>query len=151
MAEYHCKGADCKSCRQTGGSCGTDLFADAAPPELTEEQEIYKRALYEKMNPRRRKFVDKIGYDVWDPFQAPKDPMDIRTDRTRRTVQDLLREFMRATGGAQRDKAWQDGARECAMAIIRQDERFQGVFDFCLWYARLLELEARRSDDERTV
>lgn len=143
MAEYSCPGSGCNACRESGAGCATELFAQAAPQALTEEQEVYKRALYEKMNPRRRKFVDKIGYAVWDPFQAPKDPMDIRVDRTRRTVHDLLREFMRATNGAERDKAWQDGARECAMAIIRQDERFQGVFDFCLWYARLLEKEAR--------
>ena len=141
MAGENCQGLSCRACRETGNGCKMELFPDDAPRGLTEEQERYKRVLYEKMNPRRRKFVDKIGYGVWDPFQAPKDPMDIRTDRTRRTVQELMREFMAANDGAAHDKAWQDGARECALAIIRQDERFQGVFDFCLWYARLLESE----------
>lgn len=134
-------GENCGECPNSCGGRASRLFAEAPPAPLTEEQEVYKRALYEKLSPRRRKFIDKIGYDVWDPFQAPKDPMDIRTDRTRRTAQDLLREFMKEYDGARRDKAWQDGAKECALAIIRQDERFQGVFDFCLWYARLLERE----------
>lgn len=144
-----CKGDNCGACGVRSGT--PSLFPEPETPVLTAEQERYKRALYEQMNPRRRKFVDKIGYENWDPFQAPKDPMDIRTDRTRRTVQDLLRDFMKDQNGASRDKAWQDGARECALAIIRQDERFQGVFDFCLWYAHLLEREAAEKQDERPL
>ncbi len=117
------------------------LFAEEPPRALDEEQEKFKRALYEKMNPRRRKFVDRIGYDQWDPFQAPKDPLDIRTDCTRRTLQDLLREFMSECGSLGHDAAWRSGARECALGIIQKDEKFQGIFDFCLWYAKLLERE----------
>lgn len=117
------------------------LFAEEERAELSEEQERYKRALYEQMNPRRRKFIDRMGYENWDPYQAPKEPMDIRTDRTRRTMQDLLQEFTRAKGGAAKDPAWQAGARECAMGIIRRDEKYQGIFDFCLWYADLLQRE----------
>lgn len=136
---------DCKTCP----GCGPleqkfpQLFAEAAPTELTEEQERYKRALYEQMNPRRRKFIDRIGYEQWDPFQAPKDPLDIRTDRTNRTLQDLLREFMAASNGRGKDTAWQAGVRQCALGIIQKDEKFQGIFDFCLWYAKLLEREKK--------
>ena len=46
---------------------------------------------YERMNPRRRKFIDRIGYDEWDPFQKPNDPMDIRVDPSKRTTQQLFR------------------------------------------------------------
>lgn len=119
------------------------LFDDTPPPELSEEQEQYKRALYEQMNPRRRKFIDRIGYEQWDPFQAPKDPLDIRTDRTSRTLQDLLREFMAASNGRGKDAAWLAGVRQCALGIIQKDEKFQGIFDFCLWYAKLLEREEK--------
>lgn len=138
----------CKTCPGCGQreESFPKLFDDAAPPELTEEQERYKRALYEQMNPRRRKFVDRIGYDQWDPFQAPKDPLDIRTDRTSRTLQDLLREFMAATSKrGSKDAAWLAGARQCALGIIQKDEKFQGIFDFCLWYARLLEREGENT------
>ena len=54
------------------------MFRDSTKQELTEEQEQLKREIYERMNPRRRKFIDRIGYDEWDPFQKPNDPMDIR-------------------------------------------------------------------------
>ena len=85
---------------------GARLFAEEAPRDLTAEQARLKREIYEKMSPRRRKFVDRLGYDLWDPFQAPKDPLDIRTERSQRTAQDLLDEFSRAMGAAARDRAY---------------------------------------------
>ena len=67
------------------------MFRDSTKQELTEEQEQLKREIYERMNPRRRKFIDRIGYDEWDPFQKPNDPMDIRVDPSKRTTQQLFR------------------------------------------------------------
>lgn len=135
----------CRACANSGltEQTGPRLFREEEPAVLTEEQEKYKRALYEKMNPRRRKFVDRIGYEQWDPFQAPNDPLDIRAERTGRTLQELARDFMNQAGGRGRDAAWKAGAMECALGIIQKDERFQGIFDFCLWYAKLLEREDR--------
>lgn len=95
------------------------------------------------MSPRRRKFIDRLGYDQWDPFQAPKEPLDLRKDRTQRTLQELIRDFMRQNNGAARDKDWQNGAMECALGIIRKDGKYQGIYDFCLWYQKILEEETR--------
>jgi len=145
IERMNCKCSSCPECGHAQKMETPHLFEDAPPSELDEEQERFKRVLYEKMNPRRRKFVDRIGYDQWNPFQAPKDPLDIRTDRTQRTLQELLREFMTASGGSGKDAAWKAGARECALGIIQKDEKFQGIFDFCLWYARLLERENKPS------
>lgn len=122
---------------------GRKIFAEEKPAQLTPEQEELKQEIYNRLRPGRRKFIDKIGYENWDPFQAPKDPLDIRTDATRRTLQELLREFMQATNGTEKDQAWQAGAADCAMGIMRKDERYQGIFDFCLWYANLLEREGK--------
>ncbi|MDE7370919.1 MAG: hypothetical protein K2N07_04095 [Desulfovibrio sp.] len=123
------------------GTAAARLFAEEVPRDLTAEQARLKREIYEKMNPRRRKFVDRLGYDLWDPFQAPKDPLDIRTERSQRTAQDLLDEFSRAHGAASRDRAYRAGAVECAIGVINKDEKFQGIFDFCLWYHDLLKKE----------
>lgn len=120
------------------------LFEEETPPDLTEEQKNVKRAIYEKMSPRRRKFIDRIGYDVWDPFQEPKEPLDIRKDRTRRTLRELMRDFLRENDAADRDPAWRRGAHDCALGIIKKDERFQGIFDFCLWYNSILDKEGHR-------
>ena len=72
------------------------LSRDEAPRPLTSEEARQKREIYERMHPRRRKFVDRLGYDTWDPFQKPKEPMELRTDPTGRTTQQLFREFLQA-------------------------------------------------------
>lgn len=123
------------------GLAATRLFAEELPRGLSAEEARFKREIYEKMSPRRRKFVDRLGYDLWDPFQKPKDPLDIRTERSQRTAQDLLSEFSRACGAASRDRAYRAGAAECALGIINKDEKYQGIFDFCLWYHDLLQEE----------
>lgn len=142
---------DCIICGSPGSACEycpdksatLRLFVEEKPELLTSEQEQCKKALYEQMNPRRRKFIDKIGYELWNPFQAPKDPLDIRTERTGRTLQRLLREFIQENGGEDKGAAWQNGARECALGIFQKDEKYQGIFEFCLWYAKLLEKAAK--------
>ena len=58
------------------------MYRDGAPQELTPEQEASKRKMYEKLKPRGRKYVDRIGYENWDPFMKPNDPLDIRQDVT---------------------------------------------------------------------
>lgn len=120
------------------------LFEEEAPAELTPEQAKVKRALYEQMKPSRRKFIDRIGYDIWDPFQEPKEPLDIRKDRTQRTLQELMRDFLKEYDSSDKDPAWRQGAMDCALGIIKKDERFQGIFDFCLWYNNILDREGHR-------
>ena len=72
------------------------MFRDGQPQELTPEEEASKRQMYESLKPRGRKWVDRIGYDKWDPFQKPNDPLDIRQDVTKRPTQQLVREFLQA-------------------------------------------------------
>ena len=72
------------------------LLRNEKPRALTAEEEKLKRDLYEKIPPRRRKFIDRIGYDKWDPFPEPNEPVEIRTDITKRTAQQLMQEFVRS-------------------------------------------------------
>ena len=58
------------------------ILRSEKPRELTAEEEKLKRELYERISPRRRKFIDRIGYDKWDPFPQPNDPVEIRPDVT---------------------------------------------------------------------
>ena len=62
----------------------------------SEEAAARKRAIYDRLSPRRRKYIEKIGYEKWDPFEEPQDPIDIRRDRTKRTTQQLVREFLQS-------------------------------------------------------
>lgn len=112
------------------------------PRALTPEQATHKRQLYESMNPRQRKFVDRLGYEIWDPFQEPKEPLDLRTDRTGRTTQQLVRDFLRArTTTEPVSNAFSQGALDCALGIINKDDRALGALEFAVWYHELLEKE----------
>ncbi len=116
------------------------FLEDKGPRSFSPEEEEQKRLFYERMSPRRKKFIDRIGYDVWDPFAAPKDPMDIRTDVTRRTTQQLVREFLQ-THGKDKGNDYSRGVLECALGLVNKEEKYLGVLDFCIWYAALLEKE----------
>ncbi len=113
--------------------------------EFTQEEiEKRKKAVFEAMSPRRQKFILKRGYDQWDPFQEPKDPIDIRRDRrSRRTVHMLVEEFLRDRGGEQPSNAYRGGVLEIAMGIVNRDDRYRGMYEFSCWYRKLLKSEGR--------
>ena len=60
----------------------------------SKEAEVRKKWVFDSMSPRRQNHILKKGYDKWDPFEEPKDPIDIRKDKTKRTTQALVREFL---------------------------------------------------------
>jgi len=110
---------------------------------MTHEQEAErKKAIFDSMAPRRQKHILKKGYEKWNPFEDPKDPIDIRVDQGKRTTQMLIREFF------QQGDAWDEygndyrrGAFELCLGIINEEEKYQGMFDFACWYRDLLEKE----------
>ena len=108
-----------------------------------EEVEKRKRAVFESMSPRRQKHILKKGYDKWDPFEEPKDPIDIRKDKTKRTTQMLVREFLQSRSSEDYSNAYGRGVLEMALGIVNNDDYFKGVFEFGCWYRELLEKEGR--------
>ncbi len=126
------------------------VYRDSTPPDLTEEQEALKKDLYEKIPPRRRKFIDKIGYENWDPFPKPNDPMEVRKDISKRTTQELIREFFQSRPKEEtQSNAYRQAALELALGIINKDEKFLGYFDFAIWYYNLLEKEGYMNEDKK--
>ena len=121
-------------------------YRDGSLQPLTQEQEELKRDLYKNIPVRRRKFIDRIGYDNWDPFPKPNDPMELRTDVTKRTTQQLIREFLQSLPlDHTRGNAYSQGALECALGIVNNDEKYQGIQDFLRWYDQLLKKENHHS------
>ncbi|MBW2054972.1 MAG: hypothetical protein JRF62_05755 [Deltaproteobacteria bacterium] len=106
-----------------------------------EERENRKKAIFESMSPRRQKHIVKKGYENWDPFQEPKDPIDIRKDKTRRTTQSLVREFLQTKDFEEYSNAYGRGVFELCLGIINNDERFKGMYEFSIWYRELLKKE----------
>ncbi|CCO25151.1 hypothetical protein [Maridesulfovibrio hydrothermalis] len=109
-----------------------------------EEIEEQKKMMYEKFSPRRRKFVDKIGYDEWDPFQLPFDPIDLRQDITGKTSQQLCEEFCREVH-ASRNSEYAQAAAEFGVMLVMNFEKVRPIFDFCVWYNELLKREGKKA------
>ena len=110
--------------------------------EFTEEQiEARKKAIFDAMGKRGQKQILKMGYENWDPIQNPKDPIDIRRDKTKRTSQALIREFLQQTSHDKNSNSYAQGALEMCLGIINDDEKVRGMFDFAQWYRNLLKDE----------
>lgn len=128
------------------------VYRDSTPPQLTEEQEKLKKDLYDKIPARRKKFIDKIGYENWDPFPKPNDPMEIRRDVTKRTSQELFREyFQNRPADEVQSNAYRQAVLEMAIGIIAKDEKYLGFFDFAVWYYNLLAKEGLLEEKKPVV
>jgi hypothetical protein len=103
-----------------------------------EEVAARKKAVFDSMSARRQKHILKRGYEKWDPFEEPKDPIDIRRDKTRRTTRTLVNEFLQSHGAEATSNAYGQGVFEMAMGIINDDERIRGMYEFACWYRELL-------------
>ena len=109
----------------------------AAPDPAQDDSAARKRAIYEALSPRRRAFINRLGYAQWDPFQEPNNPPELRKDATQRTTRQLVREFLQSRPG-ETNNAYANGALECALGLINKDEKFRGIYEFCIWYRDLL-------------
>jgi len=106
-----------------------------------EEEDALKKAVFDGMSERRQNQIMRRGYEKWDPFLAPKDPIDIRTDPTKRTSKMLMREFLQTVSAEEYSNSYGRGVLEMAMGLVNNEERFLGMFEFSCWYRDLLERE----------
>ena len=108
--------------------------------KLSPEDEVRKKAIFDSMSPRRQKHIlNKQGYDEWDPFIEPKDPIDLRTDKTNRTAMDLARQFLQDCETADYSNAFGQGAWDMCLGIINDEDRYKGMYEFACWYRELLK------------
>ncbi len=112
--------------------------------EQKDEEDARKKAIYDTMSPRRQKHISKKGYDKWDPFELPKDPIDIRKDKTKRTSQMLVREFLQSRSFGEYSNEYGRGVLDFCLGIINDDERYIGMFEFAGWYIELLKKEEHK-------
>ena len=101
-----------------------------------------KQAIFDAMSPRRQKHIlKKIGYEKWDPFEKPKDPIDMRRDKSRRTSQMLVREFLQSRPLEEYSNSYSRGAMDMAIGIVNDDDRYLAMYEFALWHKKLLAEE----------
>jgi hypothetical protein len=106
------------------------------------EVEALKQEMYERLSPRQKKYVDRIGYDNWEPFQLPNDPLDIRRNKTGHTAQELALLFFRDHGGKINEN-YKASVTEFTIQLLAQPERCRPLYDFCLWYDALLKRQGQ--------
>jgi hypothetical protein len=106
-----------------------------------DEAERRKKMVFDGMSTRRQQHILKKGYEKWDPFQEPKEPIDIRKDKTKRTTQMLVREFLQTRPGEAENNAYNRGVLEMALGIVNSEDRFRGMFEFARWYQEILKKE----------
>jgi len=107
------------------------------PKEIEEK----KKAIFDAMGKRGQKQILKKGYEAWSPFQDPKDPIDIRKDKTKRTSQSLIRDFLSQIDHDDYSNTFAQGAFEMCLGVINDDEKIKGMFEFARWYEALLKKE----------
>ena len=105
------------------------------------ENEKRKKVVFDSMSPRRQQHILKKGYEAWDPFEEPKDPIDMRKDKTRRTSQALIREFLQELPQEGYTNDFGKGAFDLCLGIINKDERYMGMYAFAVWHAKLVKEE----------
>jgi len=103
------------------------------------ETEQRKRAIFDSMSPKRRKQIREKGYDGWDPFLEPKDPIDLRKDKGNRTTQALVRAFLQSRKDVEYNNEYGRGVVDICLGIINDDDRYRGMFEFSCWYQALRE------------
>ena len=106
--------------------------------EQANKNEDRKKAIFDAMSARNQKSILKRGYDKWDPFQEPKDPIDIRKEKSKRTTQMLVREFLQSRSSEEYSSAYGRGVLEISLGIVNDEDRFRGMYEFSCWYRELL-------------
>jgi hypothetical protein len=106
---------------------------------LTLEEEKSKKAIFDAMSARSRKRVVDKGYEKWDPFMMPKDPIDLRMNQRRETALSLMRKFLHTRPSEDYNKDYCQGAWEVCMGITVGDDRWRGIYDFSCWYRDILK------------
>ena len=110
--------------------------------ELSKEEiEARKKSVFDSMGKRGQNRILKQGYEKWDPFEEPKDPIDIRENEAKATTQMLIREFLQTCETDHYGNTFAKGAFDMCLGIINKEEKYLGMFAFAEWYAEKLNSE----------
>ncbi|MFH2011945.1 MAG: hypothetical protein ABIJ37_04455 [Pseudomonadota bacterium] len=107
--------------------------------KLTPEQEGRKKAIFDGMSARNRKKILDKGYDSWDPFVEPNDPIDIRVDQGKHTAWELAKNFLQTRSHEEYSNDYGQGVFEICAGIVSSKERYRAMYEFSCWYQSFLK------------
>lgn len=106
---------------------------------FSSEEEKRKKAIFDGMSSRSKKKILDKGYDSWDPFLLPKDPIDIRLDKERHTALELAKKFLQTRSDDTYNNDYGQGVWEICTGIINGNDRYRAMYEFSCWYQDLLK------------
>ncbi len=99
------------------------------------DKEEQKKAIFNGMGPRRQqRILKKVGYENWDPFQPPKDPLDLRDIKSDLMVIVLLRKFISDHEINDPSDEYIRALKEIGKGLLKGEEKYKAIYDFCCWY-----------------
>lgn len=101
--------------------------------EMSEQQD-QKRAIFESLSDRAKKYVAKVGYDKWDPFQLPNDPLDLRKFTTDKTARAMAMGFLQQRKEEHYSNTYAKAVMDMCMGLMDNDERYLAMYEFSRWY-----------------
>ncbi len=111
---------------------------------MASDEEKRKREVFDGMSLRRQQRILKKGYDKWDPFLAPKEPPFFNQEERGRIRDAALRfeQFMMYMSGEEGQEerlssSYVQGARDICFGLAKEEERYQGMLDFCTWFTKI--------------
>jgi len=108
--------------------------------DIDEEREKKKRAIFDGMSPKRQqKIIKTVGYENWDPFQEPRDPIDLREQKVEQMASVLLRQFARDSEIKDYSDESIQAVKDIGKGLIKGEERYKAMYDFCYWYKKTKE------------
>jgi len=106
-------------------------------PGPSEEREKKKRAIFDGMSPKRQQKITKtVGYENWDPFQEPRDPIDLREQKVEQMASVLFRQFALDYEIKNYSDESIQAVKEISTGLIKDKERYKAMYDFCCWYEK---------------
>ena len=110
--------------------------------KLTAEEEEKKRLIFEGMSPKAQERILKKGYDGWDPFMKPKEPLGYKLRQeskgeefTLDSGHELYERFFAGRKITDYSAEYVKGVLEIAEGIFREKDSYRGMYDFSCWYA----------------
>ena len=109
---------------------------------LTPEEEERKRQIFEGMSPRRRKQIEKRGYDKWDPFLKPKEPPFVKGFEDKAGLPENALELyhyylihgLKGRGPEDLSEEYLQGVMEACRSVKVHEDRLRAHCDFYAWY-----------------
>lgn len=102
--------------------------------QLSPDEVKRKKEIFDAMSQRSKARILKKGYDAWNPFEQPNDPIDLRMQRTMQIAHALIAQFSKENNMEKRSAEYQKGVWDICLGLIDKKDLYGGMYDFCAWY-----------------